>query len=104
MAVFSSLSSLPSLILFPVCASSFSFHPDPNGHVYQSVVPVRGLVANEEALALPLPRSLLLGLPIGEGLLEAASAQVLDEAHVAVVGVPHPSAGAGKGKCSLIAN
>ncbi|XP_038569796.1 nucleolar protein 11-like [Micropterus salmoides] len=68
----------------------------PNGHVYQSVVSVRGLGADEGAQALPLPRSLLLGLPVGEGLLEAASALVLDEAHVAVVGVPHPSAGAGK--------
>uniref|UniRef100_A0A8C9YEM5 Nucleolar protein 11 n=1 Tax=Sander lucioperca TaxID=283035 RepID=A0A8C9YEM5_SANLU len=68
----------------------------PNGHVYQSVVPVRGLGADEGAQALLMPRSLLLALPIGEGLLEAASAQVLDDAHVAVVGVPHPSAGAGK--------
>ncbi|XP_036970065.1 nucleolar protein 11-like isoform X2 [Acanthopagrus latus] len=68
----------------------------PNGHVYQSVISVRGLGGDEGAQALPLPRSLLLGLPVGEGLLEAASAQVLDEAHVAVVGVPHPSAGAGK--------
>uniref|UniRef100_A0A671UB34 Nucleolar protein 11 n=1 Tax=Sparus aurata TaxID=8175 RepID=A0A671UB34_SPAAU len=68
----------------------------PNGHVYQSVVSVRGLGGDEGAQALPLPRSLLLGLPVGEGLLEAASAQLLDEAHVAVVGVPHPSAGAGK--------
>uniref|UniRef100_A0A8C4HJN0 Nucleolar protein 11 n=1 Tax=Dicentrarchus labrax TaxID=13489 RepID=A0A8C4HJN0_DICLA len=68
----------------------------PNGHVYQSVVSMRGLGADEGAQALPLPRNLLLGLPVGEGLLEAASALVLDEAHVAVVGVPHPSAGAGK--------
>ncbi|XP_042341081.1 LOW QUALITY PROTEIN: nucleolar protein 11-like [Plectropomus leopardus] len=68
----------------------------PNGHVYQSVVSVRGLMVDEGAQGLSLPRSLLLGLPVGEGLLEAASAQVLDEAHVAVVGVPHPSAGAGK--------
>ncbi|KAG7223703.1 hypothetical protein INR49_015428 [Caranx melampygus] len=68
----------------------------PNGHVYQSVVSVRGLGAEEGAQALPLPRSLLLSLPVGDGLLEAASALVLDEAHVAVVGVPHPSAGAGK--------
>ena len=59
---------------------------------------MRGLGADEGAPALPLPRSLLLALPVGEGLLEAASAQVLDEAHVAVVGLPHPSAGAGKGK------
>ncbi|XP_047435597.1 nucleolar protein 11-like [Mugil cephalus] len=68
----------------------------PNGRVYQSVISVRGLGAEEGAQALPLPRSLLLSLPVGEGLLEAASAMVLDEAHVAVVGVPHPSAGAGK--------
>lgn len=56
----------------------------------------------EEAQALPLPRNLLFALPVGEGLLGAASALALDEAHVAVVGVPHPSAGAGKGKCCLI--
>lgn len=63
---------------------------------------MRGLGTEEGTQALPLPRSLLLGLPVGEGLLEAASALVLDEAHVAVVGVPHPSAGAGKGKfCSF---
>uniref|UniRef100_A0A8C3B4B0 Nucleolar protein 11 n=1 Tax=Cyclopterus lumpus TaxID=8103 RepID=A0A8C3B4B0_CYCLU len=79
-----------------------SFHPDPNGHVYQSVVSERGLVTDEGGQAFPLPRSLLLSLPVGEGLLEAASAQALDEAHIAVVGVPHPSAGSGKGKCVLI--
>ncbi|XP_071389047.1 nucleolar protein 11-like [Centroberyx affinis] len=68
----------------------------PNGRVYQSVVPVRGPGAEEGAQALPLPRGLLLALPVGEGLLGAAWALALDEAHVAVVGVPHPSAGAGK--------
>uniref|UniRef100_A0A672IIH5 Nucleolar protein 11 n=1 Tax=Salarias fasciatus TaxID=181472 RepID=A0A672IIH5_SALFA len=68
----------------------------PNGHVYQSVVAVRSLGSEDGAQALPLPRTLLLALPVGEGLLEAASALVLDEAHAAVVGVPHPSAGAGK--------
>ncbi|KAA8595027.1 hypothetical protein FQN60_012162 [Etheostoma spectabile] len=68
----------------------------PNGHVYQSIVSVRGLGADEGAQALLVPRSLLLALPVGEGLLKAASAHVLDDAHVAVVGVPHPSAGAGK--------
>lgn len=68
--------------------------------MYQSTVSERNLgVADEEAQALPLPRTLLLSLPVGEGLLEAASALVLDEAHIAVVGVPHPSAGTGKGKC-----
>lgn len=79
-------------------APSSCHHPDPNGHVYQSVISVRGLGTDEAAQALALPRSLLLSLPIGDGQLEAASALVLDEAHVAVVGVPHPSAGAGKGK------
>ncbi|XP_068448571.1 nucleolar protein 11-like [Clinocottus analis] len=68
----------------------------PNGHVYQSIISERGLVADEGAQAFPLPRSQLLRLPVGEGLLEYASAQALDEAHVAVVGVPHPSAGSGK--------
>lgn len=63
---------------------------------------MRNLGADEGAQALPLPRSLLLSLPVGVGLLEAASALVLDEGHVAVVGVPHPSAGAGEGRCSLM--
>lgn len=70
--------------------------------MYQSAVSVRNLGADNGAQALPLPRSLLLSLPVGEGPLEAASALVLDEAHVAVVGVPHPSAGAGKGRGSFI--
>ncbi|XP_035762227.1 nucleolar protein 11-like [Neolamprologus brichardi] len=73
----------------------------PNGHVYQSVLSVRGLGTEEGVQALPLPRSLLLGLPVGDGQLEAASAMALDEAHVAVVGVPHPSAGGGKGSLSF---
>lgn len=59
-------------------------------------------VDSEEAQALPLSRSLLLSLPVGEGPLKAASALILDEAHVAVVGVPHPSAGTGKGLCCFI--
>ncbi len=70
--------------------------------MYQSFISVRGPGADEGAQALPLPRNQLLSLPVGESLLEAASALVLDEAHVAVVGVPHPSAGAGKGKFSLL--
>uniref|UniRef100_A0A8C5D449 Nucleolar protein 11 n=1 Tax=Gouania willdenowi TaxID=441366 RepID=A0A8C5D449_GOUWI len=68
----------------------------PNGRVYQSVTSVRAQGGDDGAQSLPVPRSLLLVLPVGEGLLEAASALVLDEAHVAVVGVPHPSAGAGR--------
>ncbi|KAM9792849.1 nucleolar protein 11-like [Neosynchiropus ocellatus] len=66
----------------------------PNGHLYQSVIPVRSQGTVEATLAFP--RSLLLKLPVNEGFLEAASVKILDEAHIAVVGVPHPSAGAGK--------
>uniref|UniRef100_A0A8C5D438 Nucleolar protein 11 n=1 Tax=Gouania willdenowi TaxID=441366 RepID=A0A8C5D438_GOUWI len=74
----------------------------PNGRVYQSVTSVRAQGGDDGAQSLPVPRSLLLVLPVGEGLLEAASALVLDEAHVAVVGVPHPSAGAGRGQCCTV--
>ncbi|KAM9493005.1 nucleolar protein 11-like [Salvelinus alpinus] len=66
----------------------------PNGCVYQSVVAAQGYVELEGVQ--PLPRSLHLRLPVGEGELGAASAVALDEAHVAVVGVPHPSARTGK--------
>uniref|UniRef100_A0A4W5MYV3 Nucleolar protein 11 n=1 Tax=Hucho hucho TaxID=62062 RepID=A0A4W5MYV3_9TELE len=66
----------------------------PNGCVYQSVVAVRGPVELEGVQTLP--RSLRLRLPVGEGKLGAASAVALDEAHVAVVGMPHPSARTGK--------
>nr|XP_046167097.1 nucleolar protein 11-like [Oncorhynchus gorbuscha] len=66
----------------------------PNGCVYQCVVAVQGPVGLEEVQALP--RSLRLRLPVGEGELGAASAVALDEAHVAVVGMPHPSARTGK--------
>ncbi|XP_047221896.1 nucleolar protein 11-like [Girardinichthys multiradiatus] len=68
----------------------------PNGHVYQSLVSVRGPAVDEGSQVVPLPRDQLLSLPVGEELLEAASAIFLDDAHVAVVGVPHPSAGPGK--------
>uniref|UniRef100_A0A3B5R8L7 Nucleolar protein 11 n=1 Tax=Xiphophorus maculatus TaxID=8083 RepID=A0A3B5R8L7_XIPMA len=68
----------------------------PNGRVYQSLVSVRGPAPDDGAQAVPLPRDQLLSLPVGEELLEAASAIFLDDAHVAVVGVPHPSAGPGK--------
>uniref|UniRef100_A0A1A8DMU8 Nucleolar protein 11 n=1 Tax=Nothobranchius kadleci TaxID=1051664 RepID=A0A1A8DMU8_NOTKA len=68
----------------------------PNGHVYESLISVRGSGAGEGSEVLSLPRSLILSLPVGDDLLEAAAAVVLDDAHVAVVGVPHPCAGPGK--------
>ncbi|XP_077428256.1 nucleolar protein 11-like isoform X1 [Vanacampus margaritifer] len=68
----------------------------PNGHVYQSVISVWSLGADEGSQTLSLPRNLLLALSVDEDKLNAASALLLDEAHVAVVGVPHPSAGTGK--------
>uniref|UniRef100_A0AAY4A958 Nucleolar protein 11 n=1 Tax=Denticeps clupeoides TaxID=299321 RepID=A0AAY4A958_9TELE len=66
-----------------------------SGSVYESVVPIRGAGGVVEEVQ-PLPRTLLLNLPVGEGKLESASAVSLDDAHVALVGVPHPSAGPGK--------
>ncbi|XP_057699373.1 nucleolar protein 11-like [Corythoichthys intestinalis] len=68
----------------------------PNGHVYQSVISVWGPRLDEGSQNISLPRNLLLALNVGEGQLDAASALLLDEAHVAIIGVPHPSAGAGK--------
>ncbi|XP_062402434.1 nucleolar protein 11-like [Sardina pilchardus] len=67
----------------------------PDGCVYVSVVPMR-LPGGAQGEVLPLPRTLLLRLPLGGAALASASAVALDAAHVAVVGVPHPSAGAGK--------
>ncbi|CAL8333517.1 unnamed protein product [Merluccius merluccius] len=67
----------------------------PNGHVYKSVVSVRSPPLEEVGEAVPLPRTQLLCLPVGETLLEAASALFLDDDHIAVVGAPHPAAGAG---------
>lgn len=37
-----------------------------------------------------------MSLPVGEGLLKAASVFFLDDSHIAAVGAHHPSAGAGK--------
>ncbi|XP_061681108.1 nucleolar protein 11-like [Syngnathoides biaculeatus] len=68
----------------------------PNGHVYQSVISVWSQGADEESQTLILPRNLRLALSVDEGQLEAAAALLLDEAHIAVVGVPHPSAGTDK--------
>ncbi|XP_066515379.1 LOW QUALITY PROTEIN: nucleolar protein 11-like [Hoplias malabaricus] len=68
----------------------------PSGSVYESVLPARSGGSSGSETLLPLLCSLLLQLPVPEGELTSASALPLDEAHVAVVGVPHPSAGAGK--------
>lgn len=71
-------------------------HSDSNGSVYESVLPLRTSSTGAEG-AQKLPRSVCLSLPVGEGQVTSAAAVVLDEAHVAVVGFPHPSAGANKG-------
>ncbi|TRY82957.1 hypothetical protein DNTS_009626 [Danionella cerebrum] len=64
-----------------------------NGCVYESVLPMRASNTGAEGVQA-LPRSMCLRLPMGdEVLLSAATAVVLDEAHIAVAGFPHPSAG-----------
>ncbi|XP_077461363.1 nucleolar protein 11-like [Stigmatopora argus] len=69
----------------------------PNGHVYQSVISAWGPRSEDGSQnSLPLPRNLLLALNVGKDQLNAASALLLDDAHVAIIGVPHPSVGAGK--------
>ncbi|NP_001025234.1 nucleolar protein 11-like [Danio rerio] len=66
-----------------------------SGRIYESVLPLRSSVSEAEGVQA-LPRSLCLSLPLGEQELTSGAAIVLDEAHVAIVGFPHPSAGAGK--------
>ncbi|XP_016326142.1 nucleolar protein 11-like isoform X3 [Sinocyclocheilus anshuiensis] len=66
-----------------------------NGSVYESVLPFRSSSTGAEGVQA-LSRSLCLSLPLGEEKLMSGAAVVLDEAHVAVVGFPHPSAGACK--------
>ncbi|XP_051751822.1 nucleolar protein 11-like [Ctenopharyngodon idella] len=63
-----------------------------NGSLYESVLPLRSSATGAEGVQA-LPRSLLLSLPLGEEELISGAAVMLDEAHVAVVGFPHPSAG-----------
>ncbi|XP_048871035.1 nucleolar protein 11-like [Brienomyrus brachyistius] len=60
------------------------------GCLYQSEVPVSGGAAEG---VQTLPRTLLLNLPAGDGHLSVAAVLSLDEASVAVVGVPHPCEG-----------
>ncbi|XP_060774922.1 nucleolar protein 11-like [Neoarius graeffei] len=67
-----------------------------SGGVYESVLVARPAVSAPAEEIQALPRSLVLQLPAGDGELSCASLLPLDQAHVAVVGVPHPSAGTGK--------
>ncbi|XP_077055225.1 nucleolar protein 11-like isoform X2 [Siphateles boraxobius] len=62
-----------------------------NGSLYESVLPVRSSPTGAEGVQA-LPRSLRLSLPLGDEELISGATVVLDEAHVAVVGFPHPSA------------
>lgn len=66
-----------------------------NGSVYESVLSLRSSSTGAEGV-LALSRSLCLSLPLGEEKIMSGAVVVLDEAHVAVVGFPHPSAGACK--------
>ncbi|XP_067315570.1 nucleolar protein 11-like [Pseudorasbora parva] len=66
-----------------------------NGSLYESVLPLRSSATGAEGVQA-LPRSLCLNLPLGQEKLISGAAVALDEAHVAVVGFPHPSAGACK--------
>ncbi len=72
---------------------------DLNGSVYESVLSLRSSSTGAEGV-LALSRSLCLSLPLGEEKIMSGAVVVLDEAHVAVVGFPHPSAGACKGDSS----
>ncbi|MCJ8729914.1 hypothetical protein PDJAM_G00111970 [Pangasius djambal] len=67
-----------------------------SGGVYESILVARPAVSAPAEEIQALPRSLLLQLPAGDGALSCASLLPLDQAHMAVVGVPHPSAGTGK--------
>lgn len=60
------------------------------------MLPLRSSATGAEGVQA-LPRSLLLNLPLGEEELISGAAVMLDEAHVAVVGFPHPSVGHCKG-------
>ncbi|KAI5613583.1 nucleolar protein 11-like [Silurus asotus] len=68
----------------------------PSGGVYESILVARPTASAPAEEIQALPRSLVLQLPAGDGNLSSASLLSLDQAHVAVVGVPHPSAGSGK--------
>ncbi|TSK62597.1 Nucleolar protein 11-like [Bagarius yarrelli] len=65
-----------------------------SGGVYESVLAAHPTVSTPAEEIQALPRSLLLQLPSGD--LSCASLLPLDQVHVAVVGVPHPSAGSRK--------
>ncbi|XP_024115718.1 nucleolar protein 11-like [Oryzias melastigma] len=90
----------PGLLPLSVSASYKDEHISllclyPNGFLYRSLISVRGPALDGAAQApLPLPRSRVMSLPVGEGLLKAASVLFLDDSHIAAVGAHHPSAGA----------
>ncbi|XP_062853016.1 nucleolar protein 11-like [Trichomycterus rosablanca] len=68
----------------------------PDGGMYESVLVARHVDPTTAEDIQALPRTLVLRLPAGDGALSCASVVPLDHAHIAVVGVTHPSAGAGK--------
>uniref|UniRef100_A0A671PBA6 Nucleolar protein 11 n=1 Tax=Sinocyclocheilus anshuiensis TaxID=1608454 RepID=A0A671PBA6_9TELE len=83
------LSSYPN-DSFVLLATQLYIISDLNGSVYESVLPFRSSSTGAEGVQA-LSRSLCLSLPLGEEKLMSGAAVVLDEAHVAVVGFPHPS-------------
>ncbi|XP_051986033.1 nucleolar protein 11-like isoform X2 [Xyrauchen texanus] len=76
------------------------FHLYSNGNLCESVLPLRSS-ANGAQGVQALPRFLRLSLPVGQGEQMSGAAVVLDEAHLAVVRFPHPSAGASEDYLSI---
>ncbi|XP_053353709.1 nucleolar protein 11-like [Clarias gariepinus] len=67
-----------------------------SGGVYESILVAQPVVSSPDEEIHPLPRSLLLQLPAGDDELSCASLLPLNQAYLAVLGVPHPSARTGK--------
>ncbi|MBN3314283.1 NOL11 protein, partial [Atractosteus spatula] len=66
-----------------------------DGSVFRSLVSVPAAAAEGVSA---LPRTLLLRLPACGGALVSAALLFLDDAHLAVVGAPHPGLGSSQGK------
>ncbi|XP_006635539.2 nucleolar protein 11-like [Lepisosteus oculatus] len=66
-----------------------------DGCVFRSLVSVPAAAAEGVSA---LPRTLLLRLPVSGGALVSAALLFLDDAHLAVVGAPHPGLGSSQGK------